>query len=83
MPKRIHTPAGTVAVQVPKISGHQDAVLFLQSLERGRWSVHVVMPAICLHERLLFQWKYSLTFGFQKHKTNQSKMVILWPPYPN
>lgn len=44
-PKRIDTPAGTVAVDVPKTAGH-DTPFYPQSLERGRRSVRAVMLAV-------------------------------------
>ena len=44
--KRIDTPAGTVRVNVPKTSGHEDVPFYPQSLERGRRSVRAVMLAV-------------------------------------
>ena len=45
-PKRIDTPAGTIAVDVPKTAGHDGAPFYPQSLERGRRSVRAVMLAV-------------------------------------
>jgi len=45
-PKRIDTPAGTVAVDVPKTAGHDGTPFYPQSLERGRRSVRAVMLAV-------------------------------------
>nr|WP_299655618.1 IS256 family transposase [uncultured Jannaschia sp.] len=45
-PKRIDTPAGTVAVDVPKTAGHDGTPFYPQSLERGRRSVRAVMLAM-------------------------------------
>ena len=45
-PKRIDTPAGTVAVDVPKTAGHDGEPFYPQSLERGRRSVRAVMLAV-------------------------------------
>ena len=45
-PKRIDTPAGTVAIDVPKTAGHEGAPFYPQSLERGRRSVRAVMLAV-------------------------------------
>jgi transposase-like protein len=45
-PKRIDTPAGTVAVQVPKTAGHDGEPFYPRSLERGRRSVRSVMLAV-------------------------------------
>ena len=45
-PKRIDTPAGTVAVGVPKTAGHDGEPFYPQSLERGRRSVRAVMLAV-------------------------------------
>lgn len=44
-PKRIDTPAGTIAVDIPKTAGH-DTPFYPQSLERGRRSVRAVMLAV-------------------------------------
>jgi transposase-like protein len=44
--KRIDTPAGTVAVDVPKTAGHDGEPFYPQSLERGRRSVRAVMLAV-------------------------------------
>ncbi len=45
-PKRIDTPAGTIAVDVPKTAGHDGTPFYPQSLERGRRSVRAVMLAV-------------------------------------
>ncbi|WP_299823101.1 transposase [uncultured Jannaschia sp.] len=45
-PKRIDTPAGTIAVDVPKTAGHDGTTFCPQSLERGRRSVRAVMLAV-------------------------------------
>jgi putative transposase len=44
--KRIDTPAGTIAVDVPKTAGHDGAPFYPHSLERGRRSVRTVMLAV-------------------------------------
>lgn len=45
-PKHIDTPAGTIAVEVPKTAGHDGTPFYPQSLERGRRSVRAVMLAV-------------------------------------
>ena len=45
-PKRIDTPAGTVAVDVPETAGHDGAPFYPHSVERGRRSVRAVMLAV-------------------------------------
>ena len=45
-PKRIDTPAGTVAIQVPKTAGHEGSPFYPQSLERGQRSSRAVMLAV-------------------------------------
>ena len=45
-PKRIDTPAGTIAVDVPKTACHDGTPFYPQSLERGRRSVRAVMLAV-------------------------------------
>ncbi len=45
-PKRIDTPAGTIAVDVPKTAGHDGTPFYPQSPERGRRSVRAVMLAV-------------------------------------
>jgi putative transposase len=44
--KRVDTPAGTVAVDVPKTRGHGGEPFYPQSLERGRRSCRAVMLAV-------------------------------------
>ncbi len=44
-PKRIDTPVGTVAIQVPKTAGHGDDPFYPQSLERGQRSSRAVAVA--------------------------------------
>ena len=45
-PKRIDTPAGTIAIDVPKTAGHDGTPFYPHSLERGRRSVRAVMLAV-------------------------------------
>ena len=44
--KKLDTPAGTVAVEVPKTRGHGGEPFYPQSLERGRRSCRAVMLAV-------------------------------------
>ncbi len=44
--ERIDTPAGTVAVEVPKTRGHGGEPCYPQALERGRRSCRAVMLAV-------------------------------------
>ena len=44
--KKLDTPAGTVAVDVPKTRGHDGEAFYPRSLERGRRSCRAVMLAV-------------------------------------
>ncbi len=45
-PKRIDTPAGTIAIDVPKTAGHDGPPFYPHSPEPGRRSVRAVMLAV-------------------------------------
>ncbi len=45
-PGRIDTPAGTIALQMPRTAGHEGEPFYPQPPERGQRSLRAVMPAV-------------------------------------